>query len=205
MTTHDRTGAARPARPARRWSRTVRTREVILEAARTVFLEHGYADAGMSDIVKLAESSTGSIYHHFGGKAELYLALWEEHEHALRDAARDAVQAARSSDDDPVQLFLVGARAYLEQAWRDHQVAKLFSAGDSPPGFETLRRSRAQEWIRQNTQLLGASEEPVARVLVSVLSSMVADGAWEVSECRSPEEAELVIEATLTFIRKVAV
>ncbi|BAL87930.1 putative TetR-family transcriptional regulator [Actinoplanes missouriensis 431] len=205
MTAEDRTAVDPPVRTPRRWSRTAQTRAAILAAARTVFLQQGYADANVSDVVELAGSSSGSIYHHFGGKPELYVALWEEHEQRLYDAARSAVQIARSRDEsDPVRLFLAGARAYLEQSWLDHGMSRLFFADDSPPGFERLRRTRAQAWIRDNTQLLGASGEPAGRVLVSVLSSIVADGAWELSGVDSRTEAEAIIEATLGFIGKVA-
>ncbi|MGY1746515.1 TetR/AcrR family transcriptional regulator [Blastococcus sp. SYSU D00695] len=194
-----------PARPVRRWSRTTHTRAAILDAARAVFLEHGYTDANMADVVALSGSSTGSIYHHFGGKAELYIALWDEHDSGLRSAARHAVQAARAGGEDGSgPLFLVGARAYLEQVWRSHEMARLFSAGDNPPGFDSVRRRRAHTWIRQNSQLLRAPDQPAGRVFVSVLSSVVADGAWEVARADTAEDATEIIEATLGFLHKLA-
>ncbi|MEX0427823.1 TetR/AcrR family transcriptional regulator [Nocardioides sp. DS6] len=194
-----------PARAPRRWSRTVKTRASILAAAREVFLEHGFAEANVSDVVDRSGLSVGSIYHHFGGKAELYVALWEDHEEALHDASSRAIQAERAAgEQDPLQLFIAGARAYLERAWFDHAMARVFLSGDSPPGFEALRRARGQDWIRENAQLLRAADEPVARVLVLVLTSIVGDGAREVCGLDSRSEAEQIIEATLGFIHKVA-
>jgi AcrR family transcriptional regulator len=34
-------------------------------------------------------SSVGSLYHHFGGKSELFIALWQEHQvaHSVRGQA----------------------------------------------------------------------------------------------------------------------
>ncbi len=78
----------RPSANAWRWSRTAETRRGMLAAAREVFTERGFADASVADVVERAGSSVGSLYHHFGGKAELFLALWEDHQ------AADTVAAA---------------------------------------------------------------------------------------------------------------
>lgn len=194
-----------PARAPRRWSRTTQTRAAILDAAREIFLERGFAEANVSDVVARSGCSVGSIYHHFGGKAELYVALWEEHAERLHDASARAVQAARATGErDSLQLFLIGARAYLEEAWADHELARLLLGGDSPPGFETVQRARSRAWIRENSTLLRATDTPVSRVLVMVLTSIVGDGAREVCTLDSRREALEIIEATLGFIRKVA-
>lgn len=189
----------------RQWSRTTQTRAAILDAARDVFLEAGFTDANVSDVVDRSGSSVGSIYHHFGGKAELYIALWERHADALHEAAQRAVQAARTAGErDPLQLFLVGARAYLEAAWADHELGRLVFSGDGPPGFESRQRERGRAWIRENAALLGAADDPVSRVRVTILTSMVGDGAREACTLDSRREALEIIEATLGFIRKVA-
>ncbi len=65
-------------RPASRASeRGAATRSALLEAAREVFTTEGYAQAGVTDIVNRAGASVGSLYHHFSGKADLYLTLFE--------------------------------------------------------------------------------------------------------------------------------
>ena len=57
------------------WSRTAQTQRALLDAARAVFTERGFSDASIADVVERAGSSVGSLYHHFGGKSELFLAL----------------------------------------------------------------------------------------------------------------------------------
>jgi AcrR family transcriptional regulator len=64
------------------------TRASLLAAAREVFAEAGFAEANIADVVSRAGASVGSLYHHFGGKADLYLAgagaymrgCWDERE-----------------------------------------------------------------------------------------------------------------------------
>jgi len=52
----------------------------ILEAAYTVFVEKGYSDTTMDDIVKKSEMSKGAIYHYYNSKKALFISLidhWE--------------------------------------------------------------------------------------------------------------------------------
>ncbi|AOX20782.1 TetR/AcrR family transcriptional regulator [Kozakia baliensis] len=53
-------------------------REQILRGAESVFLEHGYEGASMSQIAQRAKVSKGTLYNHFENKADLFGALVEE-------------------------------------------------------------------------------------------------------------------------------
>jgi TetR/AcrR family acrAB operon transcriptional repressor len=55
------------------------TREQLLKKALTVFSKKGYAATTLQDIAGEAELTRGAIYHHFGGKAELYNTLVREY------------------------------------------------------------------------------------------------------------------------------
>ncbi|ADG87131.1 hypothetical protein TBS_28630 [Thermobispora bispora] len=187
------------------WSRTAETRKNMLRAAREVFCEQGFAETSVADIVSRAGSSVGSLYHHFGGKSELFLALWEEHQAAHEKAAASAVAEARASGvTDPVELFITGARAVLEGSWERRDLVRMFMDGDGPPGFELMRRTRGREWVRQNAVLLGAGTGPLDRMTVSVLTTVIGEAGREVATCETREEADEVIEAAVTLIRRLA-
>lgn len=51
------------------------TKEKILNAARQLFLEHGFAGTSMGNIAKLAEINHSLIFHHFGNKEQLWVAV----------------------------------------------------------------------------------------------------------------------------------
>src|SRR5260370_526059 len=109
MTTDQAQPIARPS------ERGVATRAALLKAAREVFLTEGYARAGVTEIVARAGASVGSLYHHFSGKADLYLALFGELHDDQAMRTRQAVRSARQAGtSDPRGLFLVGGRAYLD-------------------------------------------------------------------------------------------
>ena len=113
--------------------RAAATRSTLLTAAREVFTGSGYDQTSVAEVVGRAVASVGSLYHHFGGKADLYLALFEDY--CLRQEARaaGAVRAAREQGaDDPFALFTAGARAYLDGCWVERDLARLFLAGGGP-------------------------------------------------------------------------
>jgi AcrR family transcriptional regulator len=186
------------------WSRTAQTRKSMLQAAREVFTEHGFSEANIADVVARAGSSTGSLYHHFGGKSELFLALWEEHQDAHEAAASAAVSAARQAGvTEPLELFIVGARAFLEGSWERRDLARLFMDGDGPSGFELMRRTRGREWVRQNAVLLAAGGQPLDRLTVVVLTSVIGEAGREVATCETEEEARGFVEAATILIRRL--
>ena len=176
----------------------------MLDAAREVFVAHGFSDASIADIVERAGSSVGSLYHHFGGKSELFVALWQEYQAAQEEAASSAVaQAKRSGETDPFELFSVGARAYLEGSWERRDLVMLFFNGDSPPGFEVMQRRRGREWIVQNDTLLKLSENSFERLYASILTSLIGEGAREVATASTRRQANKVIDAVLEYVRRL--
>lgn len=54
------------------------TRLALIKAALRVFSEKGYGGTRLEDIAAVAGVTRGAIYHHFGGKFELYLAVFDE-------------------------------------------------------------------------------------------------------------------------------
>jgi len=91
------------------------TKNQILEAALHVFVKSGFSKTTMDDIVSESGLSKGAIYHHYGSKKELFLALidyWENYffkniinkdltnnnpDELLRDITLDVIKAFKSS------------------------------------------------------------------------------------------------------------
>src|ERR1700749_1083973 len=91
-------------------SRTAQTQRALLNAARQVFTARGFAEASIADTGQRGGSSVGSPYHHFGGKSELFIALWQEDQLAHEEAAGQAgAEARKQGGTDPGQLFEAGA------------------------------------------------------------------------------------------------
>ncbi|WP_033438852.1 TetR/AcrR family transcriptional regulator [Saccharothrix sp. NRRL B-16314] len=64
---------ARDEAPRKAEGRSARKHRAILDAARTVFLRHGYVGAGMDEVAALAEVSKQTVYKHFTDKERLFV------------------------------------------------------------------------------------------------------------------------------------
>ncbi|NUP03465.1 MAG: TetR/AcrR family transcriptional regulator [Nonomuraea sp.] len=183
----------------RGWGRSSGTRDTLLGAAREVFLAKGYAEATVADIVERSGISVGSLYHHFGGKPGLFLALWEQFMRGQEERTSHAAKATAGTHEQ----FLAGARAYLEGSWRQREVARLFLENDGPAEFTTLRRQRGWEWIGGNKRLLGLADTRESHVLVVLLTTVMGEAGREVAACESDEDAEVTIDEVIHIVRRM--
>ncbi|SDX11997.1 transcriptional regulator, TetR family [Arthrobacter sp. cf158] len=186
------------------WTRTAATQRNLLDAATEVFVDHGFTDASISDIVARSGSSVGSLYHHFGGKTELFLALWNDYQNEHERLVAAAVAKARKAgEDDPLALFNIGSRSYFDYTWKHRGLERVFIEGDTPPGFEVLRRERGREWVRQNSVLLGASDDTLGRLTVAVITDIITVAGQEVALSASKHEADEVVDAAAVLVGRL--
>lgn len=159
------------------------TRSALLHAARQVFADVGYSDASVAEVVSRAGSSVGSMYHHFGGKADLYTALYDGFQTRQDARADGAVREAMAEGEwDPVRLMAAGSRAFLQGAWAERDLARLFLTGDGPPGFDQVLRDGFTGWAqRSGASLRTADGRPLNQAHLLVIGSVIAAGAREVT------------------------
>lgn len=177
---------------------------MFLEAARTVFGERGFAEASVAEVVERAGASVGSLYHHFGGKSELFLAVWDDHRLAQQEVAARAVSAARRAGRiDPFDLFLVGSRAFLEATWPSRDLIAMFMDGDTPPGFHHVQRQSTRNWIEKNFRLLRAENLPVNRVIVYLLTTFTGEARREIAAAKNAHEAQELVDAMIGILSRM--
>lgn len=73
-------------------------RSRILDAAVEAFAEHGFAEAKMQEIAKLAGVVPSVLYDHFGSKRELHIAVLELHAAQLRERSLRRVEGATAEE-----------------------------------------------------------------------------------------------------------
>lgn len=162
-------------------ARGAATRSALLKAAAQVFRTVGFAKAGVSEVVSVAGASVGSLYHHFTGKADLYIALYEEFQQRQQERTHQAVQDARAEgENDPTRLMNIASHAYLLGCIEERDTARLFFSGDGPPGFEYRLRSRLTLWNDRNVALFRKADEPVDEALLIVVSGSMLLAVAEV-------------------------
>jgi AcrR family transcriptional regulator len=80
----------REAAPTRRDQHVADTRKALVDAARQLFTEQGYAATGTEEIVAVARVTRGALYHHFRDKTDLFRAVMEQ---VAREVAENMVSA----------------------------------------------------------------------------------------------------------------
>jgi AcrR family transcriptional regulator len=114
MGTPDRT-PSRPAVPRGRHApplevRLAQQRERLFEAAASVFVATGYADASAESISRAAGMSKATFYEHFANKEECILALFDA---AYQVVLGRILVAVTEAGEDPVARMREGMRAFL--------------------------------------------------------------------------------------------
>ena len=84
-------------------------RDLIREAAKRVFLEHGLSAASVREIALQAGYTTGAIYFHYASKEEIYADVLRESLSALHEA----VSAAAAGETDAVRSLTAAYRAFI--------------------------------------------------------------------------------------------
>ncbi len=94
--------------------KSANTQNRIINVAIKVFARDGYAGASLLEIVKQAGITTGAVYHHFGGKKGLFIAVAEHLEQVILDTVSDNIPKI----DAPWDTFEAGVVETLETCAR---------------------------------------------------------------------------------------
>ncbi len=162
------------------------TKQNLLTAALEVFSRKGYAATRVEDIAQQANVTTGAIYHHFGGKSALYIALIE----ASSVRANRLAQQIIEEGGTPVTLLrrlLVRLFQYAEEDEEYRAVVELsLSKTEMAPELATIheqilesRRQLARFFSNLITEGVAAGEfvptlsiEDTALALVGFMNGM---------------------------------
>lgn len=147
-----------------------RARTVLLEAALDVFGEEGYSRANVGAIAERAGVSRTLVYHHFGSKEELLLALYED----LHAEVIERVQGAVSPDRGPIENLVAGANAHFDACGELKIARVLLLEAPSLPSLTSRVDARLRDWHqfleRELRQLPdGKNASTTARILLGAL------------------------------------
>ncbi len=88
------------------------TRARLIEVATRLFAAHGYDGTSIEAVLAESGVSRGSLYHHFGGKDALFLAVFE----AVGARLGAEMEAATQPAADPVNMLRIGCVTWIRQA-----------------------------------------------------------------------------------------
>lgn len=85
--------------------KSLQKKQYILETARKVFVDKGYKNVTMKDIVEACDISRGGLYLYFGSTEELLLAVLQKDAEEIDDVFSESI-AGEDSAADILTLFL---------------------------------------------------------------------------------------------------
>lgn len=88
-------------------NKTELTRSIIIDVARELLVEKGYANVSMRQIANEINCSHGAIYYHFKNKAELFYALVEDH-FLMLDRKMDEIIEEPTEKSEKLRKLLLG-------------------------------------------------------------------------------------------------
>ena len=98
--------------PTLKAQQSERTKAGLIAAGRLQFAEHGYAGVSAEEVAAAANVTTGAVYHQFGSKRGLFLAVFE----ALEAELTNRVAEAASAIEDPWLAFQAAALCFLDSS-----------------------------------------------------------------------------------------
>lgn len=127
-------------------------RALVLDAARSVFAEHGIEGANIREIARRAGYTAGALYSYFENKEAIYAALLEESLDRLSLAVEEARPTVRGRPD---RLLLARAQAWFSfyaDHPRDLDLAFYLVRGISPRGLTNDLNRHLDDRLRQALQ-----------------------------------------------------
>src|SRR3546814_9139692 len=100
------------------------SRQRILDAATIEFSAKGYAGARIDQIAKRAKLNPRMIYHYFGGKQPLYIAVLETGLSELREAERGFSSDEESALDALLHLYDFIHKHFASHPKLVHQIGR---------------------------------------------------------------------------------
>ena len=157
-----------------------RTRQRILDAAITQFVEKGYEATTMRDIADAAECSTGLAYRYFSRKEDLVVGLWEQ----LAKQAADEVD--HLPEDSMTERFYQLNRLKIAQItpYRN-ALGALFGAAMNPAS---------------GVAVMGSESAHVRDITLDALERLVADASDAVRDASVRQMALLLYVVHLLIV-----
>lgn len=184
--------AKRGGTDVERRARGDRTRRDLVDAGRALFVEKGYFETSISDLVTRSGVGTrGAFYHHFKDKAELFRAVFEEVE---RDLTLRSL-ASPPQGADAWEKLSVGMRGFLESALEPEVQRVMLIDGPVVLGWRTLRSIQEGNSIALINEMVDEAiaegiidDHPVGE-LTHLLVAAVEEAALLVAHAGRPAKA----------------
>jgi len=175
------------------------TRSALIDSARELFGDQGFADTSTDEIVARAGVTKGALYHHFRGKDDLFRAVFEQ---VQRDVSDEAV--AEFLGPDSWQALVNGCdlwvRAHLDASVRRivMQDARAVLGADEVRAIENRYGVVALRGALRKAMHAGVLQRQPLRPLALLLMGALSEGCFYIADEPDPSAAQNEVAALIT-------
>ena len=181
--------------------RSQTTKAALVQTGRRLFAERGYAAVSAEEVVAAAGVTRGALYHHFGDKRGLFVAVLEEVE-------RENLAAIEALPDAPdLMAGLVAALGRFLDTCQERETVQI-ALTDAPAvlGWQEWRAMEARYGLGLATDLLEQAQRegmvgsaPIP-VLAQLVLSAVVEAGLIVAHAEDPVIARAQVEQSLMLL-----
>lgn len=176
------------------------TRRAFIDAARALFVDHGYFATSTEDIIAEADAGgRGALYHHFADKQALFLSVLHEVQADLATAI-----AAQVEEGDALHTLASSLEAFLDCAAERADVQRiLLIDGPAVLGWEAWRSMEADyglDFLEQTLQAAvgaGIIDDQPLRPLAHMLLALVDEAALYIANAADTAHARTEVGASI--------
>lgn len=157
-----------------------RTQRALLDAARELFMAHGYGGTSTEAVLQRAGVTRGALYYHYRDKADLFEAVFDEVRDGFARTIGEKMQAEKKAGGDAWQQLMVCCHAFVEDAASSPCVQRIIHIeGPAVLGSNIAHKEGAGRVILHNlfTQLM--AENVVSEMPLKPLIHMVRGAFFE--------------------------
>ena len=185
---------------SRKAEQSVATRAALLNAARELFTEHGYADAPTEEIVQRAGVTRGALYHHFKDKQDLFRAVMEEVD---QEFTQRVALASAGANGEIWERLMAGVDAFLEGC--SEPAIRRIILLDAPAvlSLETYREIEAKYGLGlvrgalQGAMDAGVIERQPVEPLAHLVLGVLHEAGMLIATADEPEAARTQVRETV--------
>ncbi len=154
------------------------TAQRILDSATELFGAHGFADASLDDIARVAGVTRGAVYHHYRNKAGLFEAVAARLQSKIAGAV---VSAAEEVGPHPGDQLRAGSHAFLDAITSGAAVRILLIDAPAVIGWQEWRRLDAENsatHLRDALHDAGVTDELLDATTAQLSGAMNEAALW---------------------------
>ncbi len=173
--------------------RSAATRHALIEAARRLWGERGYAEVSTPEIAEAAGVTRGAMYHQYADKAALFRAVIEAMDQEVIERLQASVAAAQPKT--PIDTMRAMADAWLDIAAEPEVRQLMLLDAPSVIGWAEYREMSQRNSVEAAEELLRAAiqagqlrPQPL-RPLALVLFGALDEAAMYLADAENPVQA----------------